>query len=333
MNVSTSRPTIAFIVLLIIASTLSACAPATTTTPPPTPITLQLAWTHQAQFAGMYAADRLGYYAAEELAVTFVEGGSEVDKLAPVLDGAAQFGVAGADELILARAEGMPVRALATIRQRSPIVFISLADKGITRPQDFAGKEIRVVANLIPTLHAMTAWVGVSPDQYSEVALPSDLATFASGEVPVWGAFLDGLALTAQQAGYELNIIYPDDYGVHFYGDTVWATEDLIAQNPDLVRRFLRATLQGWDSVIQNPAQVGELVAVYDPTVDVALENLRMSVMLPLVNTGEDYIGWMKPDKWAEMEKALREQGVITQPLDVSQVYTMRFLEEIYLGE
>lgn len=309
---------------------ITACTASASPTPPLTPITFQLSWTHQAQFAGMYAADQRGYYAAEGLEVTFVEGGVNVDKLSPVLDGTAQFGIAGADELILARAQGQPVRAIAVNYRRSPVVFISLAEKGITRPQDFAGKTIRVVANIIPTLHAMTARVGIAPRQYTEVALPSDVAAFATGEVQVWGSFLDGLALTAQKAGYKINIIYPDDYGVHFFGDTVWATEDFIAQNPDLVRRFLRATLQGWTYAIENPAEVGTLVAVYNPKADVALENMRMNVMLPLINTGENYIGWMKPETWAGMEATLREQGVITQPLDVTEVYTLQFLQEIY---
>ena len=321
-----------FIVLLVGVAFLSSCTPKASEQPLEQ-ITVQLAWTHQAQFAGLYAADQRGLYAAEGLAVTFIEGGVNVDRLSPVLEGTAQFGIAGADELILARAQGQPVRAIAVNYRRSPVVFISLADMGITRPQDFAGKTIRVTANISPSLRAMMARVGIAPDQYTEVTLPSDLDTFGSGEVPVWGVFLDGFALTAQQAGYKLNIIYPDDYGVHFYGDTVWATEDFIAQNPDLVRRFLRATLQGWTYAIENPEEVGTLVAAYNPKADVALENMRMNVMLPLINTGEDYMGWMKSEVWVGMEATLREQSVITQPLDVTQIYTLQFLQEIYEGQ
>ena len=165
-----------------------------------TPVTVQLAWTHQAQFAGLYAADQKGYFAAEGLDVTFVEGGAGVDKLAPVLDGSAQFGVAGADELILARAEGKPLRAIATIYRRSPIVFIALSEKGITRPQDFVGKTIRAPANVAPSLHAMMARVGISPDQYTVVDLPADVKMFASGDVPVWGVYLNAF-LIADPAG------------------------------------------------------------------------------------------------------------------------------------
>lgn len=319
--------------LALLALTITACAQAAPPTLPPTPITVQLTWTHQAQFAGLYVADQLGYYAAEGLAVTLIEGGPSVNGLSPVLEGTAQFGIAGADELIIVRSQGQPVRAIAVNYRRSPVVFISLADSGITRPQDFVGKTIRVAPNLVASLHAMTARVGVSSDQYSEVTLPSDVAAFAAGEVQVWGSFLDGLAVSTQQAGYKINIIYPDDYGVHFYGDTIFVTQDFIAQNPDLVRRFLRATLQGWDYIIRNPEQTGELVALYNPEADVALENIRMTVLLPLVHTGENHIGWMKPDVWAGMEQTLRQQGVLTQPLDVTQVYTVQFLQTIYGGK
>jgi NitT/TauT family transport system substrate-binding protein len=302
-----------------------------TTAPPPlTRVSVQLRWTHDAQFGGFYAADQNGYYAAEGLAVTLVPGGPKVDPRTPVLDGASQISVAGADELILARAEGKPLRAVATIYRRSPLVFIALADSGITRPEDFAGKTIRVVPAQVPTLHAVTSHVGIRSSQYTEVVLPSDLALFASGKVPVWGAYLNGLALTAQEAGYKLNIIYPDHYGVHFSADTVFTTDDSIAANPDLIRRFLRATLKGWTYAVENPTKIGPMVIRYNPKADPALEIAKMTSSLMLVNTGEDHIGWMKPEVWAGMEKTLRRQGVLTRPLDVTQVYTMQFLKELY---
>jgi NitT/TauT family transport system substrate-binding protein len=250
-----------------------------------------------------------------------------------VLERTAQFGIAGADELILARAQGQPLRAIATIYRRSPVVFISLAGKGITRPEDFVGKQIRVPANVVPTLHAMMARVGVSPSEYTEVNLPSDLALFATGEVPVWGVYINSFVVTAQQAGYQLNIIFPDDYGVHFYGDTLFTTDDLIATNPDLVLRFLRATLKGWAYAFENPNDVPAMVQKVQADADATVELARMTASIPLINTGEDHIGWMKPDMWAGMEKTLREQSVITQPLDVTQVYTLQFLQKIYEGK
>ena len=295
-----------------------------------TSVSLQLRWAHQAQFAGFYAADQNGYYADEGLAVTFLEGGPTTDVVAPVVAGAAQFGVAGADSLILARASSQPVRGIATILRRSPLVFLSLADSGITRPQDFVGKTIRVTVDTAPAFHAMMARVGITPDQYTEVNLPNDITAFASGQAAVWAAFTSGFAITMQEAGYQLNLIFPDDYGVHFYADTLFTTDDLIANDPDLVLRFTRASLKGWSYAVENPQAIGSMVAKYDPNMDVALQTTQMIASLPLINTGEDQIGWMKPEIWAGMEQVLREQGVLTQPVDVTQAYTLQFLQAIY---
>jgi NitT/TauT family transport system substrate-binding protein len=319
---------IALPVIFGLIASAAACAP--TSTPALTPVTVQLNWTHANSFAGYYAADQNGYYAANGLAVTFLEGGAVSDHIAPVLDGKAQFCTVTADVLLLARAEGKPVRAIAVIYRRSPVVFFALANTGITRPQDLVGKKVRVTSNLAPTLRAMMARVGVSPDQYTEVTLASDLALFASGQVPVWGSYLNVFMTEVKQAGYQINIIYPDDYGVHFYGNSLLASDDYITKNPDLVLRFLRATLKGWTFAVENPTAVGKMVVKYKPSADAVLETAEMIASIPFVNTGEDYVGWMKPEIWAGMETTLREQSVMTKTLDLSQVYTMQFVREVY---
>lgn len=318
------------IIVIVLVLGLPACIPGANSSPELTPVTLQLSFSHQAEFAGFYVADQQGYYAEEGLAVSFIEGGPEIDFIAPVVSGSAQFGVAQPADLILARAAGKPVRSIAVIYRHSPIVFFALADSGIIRPQDFVGKKIRTVTTTNLTLQAMMTKVGISPDQYEAVYLPSELAQFIAGEVPVWSGFLNVFALEVQRAGYEINIIYPEDYGIHFYGDVLITTDDLIANNPQLVQRFTRATLKGWTYAVENPEMVGTIVQKYKQDADVGLEAARMAASIPLVNTGEDFIGWMKPELWEGMEQTLREQEVLTDSLDVRQVYTLQFLEEIY---
>ncbi|MEW5720656.1 MAG: ABC transporter substrate-binding protein [Chloroflexota bacterium] len=308
---------------------LSACAPPAQPTPL-TRVTVQLSFTHQAEFAGLYAAEQQAYFAAEGLQVTFLEGGPQIDFITPVVNGVAQFGVAQPADVILARAEGESVRTVATIYRRSPIVFFARADSGIKRPQDFVGKKIRVTTTTDHTLQAMMTRVGVKPEQYETVYLPSEVARFASGEASVWVGFINVFALEVERAGYKLNFIYPDDYGIHFYGDVLITTDDLIAKNPDLVRRFTRAALKGWTFAVENPSAIGAFVQKYKADADKELENAKMIASLPLVNTGEDRIGWMKPEVWAGMEETLREQGVLTKTVILPDVYTMQFLNEIY---
>ena len=294
------------------------------------PVTVQLSWTHQAEFSGLYAAEQRGYFAEEGLQVSFVEGGPQINFISPVVNGTAQFGVAQPADVILARAEGRLVRSFAAIYRRSPIVFFASADSGITRPQDFVGKKIRSTLTVDQTLRAMMSRVGVSPNQYEIEYLPSDVSLLASGKVDVWSGFVNVFVLDVQRAGYDVNIIYPDDYGIHFYGDVLITTDDLIAQNPDLVSRFTQATLKGWTYAVENPASIGTFVKEYNPQVDPETEIENMTASIPLVNTGEDFIGWMEPKIWAGMEMTLREQDVLTKALDADQVYTMQFLEEIY---
>lgn len=318
------------IIFIMLAFGLPACGPGANSDPALIPVTLQLSFLHQAEFAGFYVADQEGYYAEEGLSVTFLEGGPEVDFIAPVVNGSAQFGVAQPADLILARAAGKPVRSISAIYRYSPIVFFALADSGIVRPQDFLGKKIRTATTTDLTLQAIMTKVGIPADQYETVYLPSDLAQFIAGEVPVWSGFLNVFALEVQRAGYEINTIYPDDYGIHFYGDVLITTDDLIAKNPDLVQRFTRATLKGWTYAVENPELIGTFVQNYKQDADVGLEAARMTASIPLVNTGEDFIGWMEPEVWEGMEQTLREQDVLKDSLDVSQVYTLHFLEEIY---
>jgi NitT/TauT family transport system substrate-binding protein len=317
---------LAIMICLVLAT--SACTP--TASLALTPLTIQLNWTHQAQFAGFYAADQNGYYAAEGLAVTFAQGGPNVNSVDKVLPGSAQFGIAGADVLLVARSKGKAVRAVAIDYRRSPRVYIALAKSGITRPQDFVGKIISMGVGGIATLDTMMKRVGIQPDAYTTVISTPDLADFYSGQTQVRMVFLNNEVLTLQSAGYKINIIYPDDYGIHNYGDALFTTDNLIAAQPDLVLRFVRATLKGWIFSVEHPAEIGAMVVKYNPEADVSLENKKMNASLPLVNTGEDHIGWMKPEIWSGMEQTLREQDVLISSLDATQAYTMQFLQEIY---
>ena len=319
--------------VISLALALSACKPTTATPAAPTPITVQLAWTHQALFAGFYAAEQQGYYAEEGLAATFLPRPNLGINVIPlVVDGTADFGVDFGAGLILARSQGLPVTAIATIYRRHPLVFITLADSGLTRPQDFPGHTIRT---LVPggsaiAFQAMMTRLGLDPNSVEQVDIGYDLVPFFAGEVDILPGFVNFDVLTAHEQGYQVNLIFPEDYGVHLYGYTLFTTDRLIQENPNLVERFLRATLRGWQWAVENPEEAGPLALKYDPALDASHQVAIMTASIPLVNTGEGHIGWMKPEIWSGMEQTLREQGVLTAPLDVTQVYTMQFLEEIY---
>lgn len=293
-------------------------------------VILQLPWTHQATYGGFYVADQKGYFAAEGLQVEYLEGGPKADPISPVVDGRAQFGVTGAAELLVARASGKPVRAIATIFRRSPVVFVAKAESGIASPEDFVGRTIRLTNVDSTSFYAMMKFVGISGDKYRIVNLPSDVKRFADGEADVWSLYVNGLVILLEQAGFKLNYIYPDDYGVHFYADTLFTTDSMIAADPGLVLNFLRASMKGWAVAVEEPDLVGPLVHLHSAKADPAAETLKMKASQALVNTGEDRIGWMKQGQWDQMAATLQEQGLLPGTVDTGAVFTLQFIREVY---
>ena len=103
----------------------------------------------------------------------------------------------------------------------------------------------------------------------------------------------------------------------------------MIATKPDLVLRFTRATLKGWTYAVENPTASGAMAAKQNPMSVTDLEAARVAASVPLVNTGEDVVESSRKLNPVQEEEIV-EQGVLTAPLDVTQAYTVRFLEEIY---
>jgi ABC-type nitrate/sulfonate/bicarbonate transport system substrate-binding protein len=120
------------------------------------------------------------------------------------------------------------------------------------------------------------------------------------------------------------------DYGIRFYADTIVASEKLIRQKPELVKRFLRATLKGWRYAIENQVEAVELTLKYDPTLTKDLQLKMIKAQIPLIHTGNVNIGWMEKSIWEEMHQTLLDAGVLAQPINLTEAYTMQFLNDIY---
>lgn len=302
--------------------------------PPLDQVTVQLTWYHQAQFAGLYAAVERGFYAEEGLEVTLLpKPAPRIDVVGRVNAGEADFGISAAAGVITSRAHGGDAVAIAIIYQRLPLVFMTLPGSGIVRPSDFAGRSIRMTD---PTgtamLNSMLAHEGVDPKSIRVLDVGYDLAPFFAGEVDIWPAFVTNAVLTARAAGYDVNLIMPGDYGIHFYGDTVITTNRLIELNPGLVLRFLRATLRGWEWASRHAEEASELGLLYDSDLDAAHQRAQLRASLPLVANGEYPIGWMREEDWEAMSRILLEQGLVDEAVPAGDVHTMEFLRQIFGG-
>lgn len=299
-------------------------------------VTVQLIWKHQAQFAGLYAADQLGYYANEGLEVTLLpRQGSESDPLTPVVEGGADFGIVYGVGMITARSKGLPVTAIATIYRIQPLVFMTKGSSNIKTPHDFPGHTMQTPSSggTFTTFYAMMTRLGLDPMSVRLIDSGFDLSPFLSEKVDIWPSYITNEVQIARKKGYDVNIILPDDYGVHLYGDVLVTSDKLVRGNPELVLRFLRATLKGWRWAVENPPEAGKFALKYNPNLDAEHQADIMQVSVPLIHTGEDPIGWMQAEVWEGMHEMLLKQKFLSKPVDLNNVFTMMFLNKIYKGK
>jgi NitT/TauT family transport system substrate-binding protein len=314
--------------LILVGLLLAACGPlgGATPTPPPQPVTLLLEWLDSPQFAGFYVAQAQGYYAREGLAVTMVPLADPADYLTlseRVAAGEAEFAVGGL-ALVNAQLAGEPLTAMAGLLQRNPQVLFARADSGIHSPRDFVGRRIGIKNEgwrqiIERTMNNASA----SLDDAIEVPVGGDMQPFFDGEVDVWTGFALNEPIAARLAGVDIVSIYPYEYGLSGYGMILYTSQANVAQRPDLVTRFVRASLDGWNEVVRDPeGTVALLLAEYPQMGDPDYVAASVEMIIPLVYTGEHPVGWMTPDAWAAtaQEESLTPDDLPADGLDLSFV-------------
>lgn len=296
---------------------------------------VQFSWVDTIEFAGFYEAVDLGYYNNQGIEMRLDRGGlnddgTYIDPIQRVIEGAADFGVTTASNLITARAKGQPLVAIAAIYQRSPIVLISLAKNNITRPQDLVGKRVGISAGTEPIYLALLASQKIDRQAITEVPVDISLEPLLKGQVDMRAGFITNEPITLKQLGQQINLILPSDYGVNIYSNVIFATEDTITQRPDLVENFLRATLQGYDQAINDPVEAGKAAFERNVSLDLAIHTASMQASLPLLKPAQSQVGMMDPKVWETTQQILLDQGSLSKPIDITTAYNLSFLDAIY---
>ncbi len=323
------------LMLIVLATGLAACGqPTPESTPPPEPVRVQLSWFHNVEFAGFYMAQDKGFYAEQGLDVELVAGGIEEDgnviiPVDEVTSGAADFGVSDGGALLLARAEGAPVVAIATIYQLSPVTFTSLAENNIRTPQDLIGKTVSIDEfGSGPIFRALLSSQGIDPADIN-IVQRTDFSTntLTNGEVDVLDGWITNEVTLLEAQGVEVNIIMPSEYGIDMYPDVIFTTEDTLANRPDLVQAFITATLRGIQAALDDPDRAAALAVAADPSLDLEGQKQSMLRSLPLLDPPGSYPGAMRAEVWELTMSALLEQGILSEPVDYQAAYTTAFVE------
>ena len=274
-------------------------------------IDFQLRWHHQFQFAGYYAAVEQGFYRDEGLDVRLHEAAPDRTPVEEVLAGRAQYAESNS-EILYARLQGRPLVALAAIFQHSPSVLLARKDSGIYSPHDLIGKKIMLLnANTDADFHAMLLHEGIHPDAIDIVPSSLDFEDLISGRVAAFNSYLTNEPFILKQRGIEYTVINPNSYGIDFYSDILFTSEQELRVNPERVAAFRRASIQGWHYAMDHPEEVIDLL-INKYQVPKSREHLRFEAetIRALIFPDLIEIGHMNPGRWQRMADAFIEVGM-----------------------
>ncbi|MEJ7779963.1 MAG: ABC transporter substrate-binding protein [Daejeonella sp.] len=278
------------------------------------PLTLQLKWRHQFQFAGYYAALQKGFYKEAGFEVRLLEGGPAYPPVNAVLSGKADFGVTGSDILNF-HIDDKPVVVISAIFQHSPYVFMTISDKKINSATDLAGKKIMASRDqgwLL--LRALFLREGIPIDniQLSEHSWNNE--DLISGKVDAISAYSTVEPRQVRKKGYAVTLIRPIDYGIDFYGDVLFTTRSMSDENPVTVEKFNAASLKGWEYAMSHPEEIAELILNLPGVSErgVSREDLldEAAEMQKLILPQLVEIGHVNPGRWQNMLDIYKQLGI-----------------------
>jgi ABC-type nitrate/sulfonate/bicarbonate transport system substrate-binding protein len=290
-------------------------------------VTVQLRATHQARFAGLYVADATKLYRAEGLAVRHREWRlGDRSPVEQVVSGAADFGITGQAQFLVAREQGARIVALAAVFQRPSVVFVALKRSNLTHPREFAGKTIAFAPPHEAALQGLLKRVGVDVKDLKRAPYGGDLAPFYRGETAIWAGHAIEQPVDARLAGHDVTVIFPDDYGVQGYDDILFASEDLVRRKPALVERWIRAALRGWRHAIAHADEATTITCALDDTLKRDRQAAMLRASIPLVQGGDRPVGWMTREVWQAAAALLHEHRALTRMPAVDGMFTTVFV-------
>ena len=296
-------------------------------------VSLRLSWIYGSEFSPIFVARDKGFFEKEGIDVDILPGQGSTVTVKLVGNGDADFGEAGADQALMAHAKGLPVVSTAVILQKTPVAVIFPTASGIKTLTDLYGKTLGV-----PTLSvAEKQWRFVEQfnkldtTKIHEVSLSGGIAQMIEAKkVDAALAFFFNDGLKVESDGTPMSWILMADVGLPIYSDALIVNENTIKKNPDLVRRFTRAFVEGWTYSVSHEKEALEIFLKDNPTADAKYSALKLPHVLKLTQTPDTEahgIGYSTAAKWEAMQNALLEMKIMESGVDISKVFTNEFLK------
>ncbi|UQB42075.1 diguanylate cyclase [Thiomicrospira microaerophila] len=279
-------------------------------TPTLVPVSVQINWHHQFQFAGFYAAKAKGFYQEAGLDVTIKSWQPGINITNEVASGRATFGTAYSSALV-DYIKGQPIQAVMTSFQYSPMVLLS--KEPITELSQLSGKTVTHYNNL-QVLALLTRAEKETAKSSTTLPPTGDLADFIEGRVDLYGAYETNEPYQLDELGEAYYLVKPSQFGINSMEDLVIVSRLFNAENPDLVDKFREATIAGWEYAIQHQEEIVDYIIKHYPLVksrQALLYEARATTKY--VRTGTTPIGAIEPARLIATAAEARDIGQLSQ--------------------
>lgn len=290
-------------------------------------VVYRLKWKFNTSVAGDIYADAAGFFKKNELSVDVKAGGVGIDAIRELELGRAHFGVASADQVIMALEKGARIIVIAQIFQANPLQWIYRADKQqIISLRNLKGLRIGVTfgGNDDAIMQTLLTKAGLGRSDVKILSVQGNAIPFFRKKADLWPVYRNSQGVSYEnklnREGEAVQFFNPQDFGVSFVANSVVTTEALMRDLPDLVTAFLNALLGAWEAAMDtdNAASVLAAVKKLDGGTNADIRAKQLAATRILVKPGSRIrIGHIDVPAWEQTESILLTQGLIRKQVDI----------------
>ncbi|WP_051318511.1 ABC transporter substrate-binding protein [Cohnella thermotolerans] len=290
-----------------------------------TKVTQVTNWFAEPEHGGQYAALAKGFYKDAGLDMTIQSGGPGVSSTQIVASGQAEFGMGQADEILLARQNGIPLVAIAATFQKNPqgIMFHKGKFKDLS---ELNGHKVYIASGASYWEYLKKAY---KLDKVEELKYTGSLANFVADPDSATQIYVTSEPFTMEQEGVDTEYFLNYDLGYKQYGNVLYTTEDYLKKHPDIVKAYVEASVKGWDYYKDNSEEINKVMQEKNPDLKLEAMAFGAKAQEPLVYGGDAEthgVGYMSKDIWEGLQKQLVDIGLLKKVEPVDDVFTNEFL-------
>lgn len=290
-----------------------------------TPTRLTLGYIPNIQFAPVYVSMEKGYFREAGFDVT-LEYGNEADAVALVGAGDQTFCVASGEQVLLARAQGLPVTYVAAWYQEFPVGVVSLAEAGLTIPEDLAGANVGIPGLYGASYIGFKALLDAGGLTEEDVSLMpigfNQVEALVSGQSEAVVIYLANEPVVLRHQGFDVNVIRVADY-LKLVSNGLVTNQETLKNNSEMVRAFVEAFLKGITDTIADPDEAFEISKLYVENLAEADRTLQFEILEESIKLWQiDRVGYSDPVGWENMREVLINMGLLTELLDLEGAFS-----------